>query len=255
MANLLNALAQTFKSLHLPGTPLIIANIHDAPSAKAVASLSSSKAIATGSYAIAEAAGTTDDELPLDELLRSAKIIGKMVKPFGKPLSIDIRDGYGDKLEQIVTEFITGAGVVGVNLEDFDSRSGKFYTVSEAAGRIACVLSTAKALNVPDFVVNARCDILVKGGELAEVMERGKAYLAAGATMVFVWGGSGRGGVKRDEVTRLVEAFDGRLNVLKGELSVKELAEIGVARVSVGPLLQSRAVERIREVAAELLES
>jgi 2-methylisocitrate lyase-like PEP mutase family enzyme len=234
----------------------MVANIYDAPSAKAITALASSKALATTSYAVAEAAGTSDEKLPLTELLRSAKIINRAIQPFGKPLSVDIRDGYGDALEDAVRALITEAGAVGINLEDYYQAEGRLYTVSEAVDRIKRVLDVARDLGVPDFVVNARCDVLVKGGTLEEVIERGEAYLAAGATTVFVWGGSGRGGVSREEVVRLVEAFGGRLNVLKsgGGLSVKELAEIGVARISVGPLLQGKALERIREVAAELLE-
>ncbi|KAL2785661.1 Phosphoenolpyruvate/pyruvate domain-containing protein [Aspergillus keveii] len=252
----LATLATTLKSLHTPGNPLILANIYDAPSAMTIAALPSSKALATASYAVAEAAGTTDDELPLSELLRSAKIISRVIPPFGKPLSVDIRDGYGDALEDAVKALITEAGAVGINLEDYYQAEGRLYTVSEAVDRIKRVLNVARDLGVPDFVVNARCDVLVKGRALEEVIDREKAYLAAGATIVFVWGGSGRGGLSREEVIRLVEAFGGRLNVLKsgGGLSVKELAEIGVARISVGPLLQGKALKRIREVAAELLE-
>lgn len=80
--------------------------------------------------------------------------------------------------------------------------------------RIKKVLDTAHSFGIPDFVVNARCDVLVYGGSLREVVNRGQAYLAAGASTVFVWGGSARGGLHREEVVELVEAFDGRLNVL-----------------------------------------
>jgi 2-methylisocitrate lyase-like PEP mutase family enzyme len=87
------------------------------------------------------------------------------------------------------------------------------------------------------------------------VITRGKRYLAAGATTVFVWGG-GRG-VSRAEVEQLVKEFDGRLNVsLKmtpDGLTVKQLAEIGVARISVGPSLQSIALKAFGDEAENLL--
>ncbi|KAJ5605317.1 hypothetical protein N7510_010471 [Penicillium lagena] len=256
MASTRNALAKALKKLHQPHRPIILANVYDGASAKAVASLPNSKAIATASYAVAEAAGTKDEDLSHQEIVRSAKAIASSIQSFGKPLTIDIRDGYGEKLESTVKELVE-AGIVGVNLEDFDNETKEMYSMSEAADRIKNVLSTAKAAGMPDFVVNARCDTLVNNGSLDEVIRRGQAYLDAGATTVFVWGGSSRGGISKDEVIKLVEAFNGRLNVLKSStngLSTKELATIGVARISVGPALQLAALEKIREVAKSLLE-
>ncbi|RAH47134.1 isocitrate lyase/PEP mutase family protein [Aspergillus brunneoviolaceus CBS 621.78] len=249
-----NTLAQHFKSLHRPRHPLILANVYDAATAQTVASLPSARAIATASYAVAAAAGTSDEELPCDELLGSATAIASAVRPTGKPLSIDIRDGYNTRLPMIVQELLD-AGVVGVNLEDFDNAAKTMYSRAEAVQRIRTVLGRARAAGVPDFVVNARCDALLHGGTLEEVIARGREYLAAGAATVFVWGGATRGGTTREEVGRLVEAFEGRLNVkaVPGGLTTKELAAMGVARVSVGPALLVAALERVREVAEGLL--
>ncbi|PNP38830.1 hypothetical protein TGAMA5MH_09053 [Trichoderma gamsii] len=248
-----NALAKSFKALHTPHHPLVFANVWDAVSARAVASLPNAKALATASYAVAEAAGLKDDTLTLDVNVNSAKIIATAIKEFGKPLSVDYQDGYGDGLESGLTELIQ-AGVVGINLEDYNGVTKKLYSVSEAADRIKRAMATATSLGVPDFVVNARCDTLVQGGGLEEVIERGRAYLAAGATTVFVWG-AGRG-VSRNEVVELVKAFDGRLNVLlnlSGGLTVKELADIGVARISIGPTLQIGAMAKLQKDAEAIL--
>lgn len=253
MAAVQNALAKSFKALHTSGTPLIFANIYDAVSARAVASLPSAKALATASYAVAEAAGLKDDTLTRAVNVTAARNIASAIKEFGKPLSVDFQDGYGDELEDGVTELLK-AGVVGINLEDYNGSAKKFYSISEAADRVKRVLNTANAFGVPDFVVNARCDTLVHGGNLEEVVERGQAYLAAGATTVFVWG-AGRG-VSRDEVVRLVKEFDGRLNVLlnlSGGLTTKELAAIGVARISLGPTLQIGAMAKLQKDAEAIL--
>ncbi|RFU75061.1 carboxyphosphonoenolpyruvate phosphonomutase [Trichoderma arundinaceum] len=256
MANVTNTLAKSFKALHTPHYPLIFTNIYDAVSARAVASLPGAKAIATASYAVAEAAGLKDDTLTRAVNVAAAKNIASAIKEFGKPLSVDFQDGYGDQLEEGITELVE-AGVVGVNLEDYNGSAKILYSISEATDRIKRVLSTASKLGVPDFVVNARCDTLVQGGALEEVIERGRAYLAAGATTVFVWGGSSRG-VSRNEVVDLVKAFDGRLNVLlnlSGGLTVKELAAIGVARVSIGPTLQIGAMAKLQKDAEGILSS
>ena len=70
-----NTLAKSFKDLHVPHEPVILANVYDGVSAKIVSSLPEAKAIATASYGVAQAAGTTDDKLSRDELLRSARNI------------------------------------------------------------------------------------------------------------------------------------------------------------------------------------
>ncbi|GAD91488.1 carboxyphosphonoenolpyruvate phosphonomutase-like protein [Paecilomyces variotii No. 5] len=253
MANVQNNLAKSFKALHKPGSPIVLANVYDASSAKAVASLPGAKAIATASYAVAEAAGVKDDDLTSEINLRAAKVIAAAVKGSLKPMTVDIQDGYGEQLEQVIAELLR-AGVVGVNIEDYDKEQKKMYGVSEAADRIKGVLDIARQHGVPDFVVNARCDILLRGGTLDEAITRGQAYLAAGATTAFVWGGPSRGGISRDEVMELVKAFDGRLNVLSGGLTTKQLADIGVARISIGPALQLAAMTKLKQDAEEVLQ-
>jgi 2-methylisocitrate lyase-like PEP mutase family enzyme len=247
-------LASTFKALHQPGNPLILANIYDILSARVVASLPSCKALATASYAVAAASGTTDEDLDLDTSLAVIPGIAEVVKQFNKPLTVDIQDGYGDSLERAIASLID-YGVVGVNLEDCDKK-GKLYSSGDAVQRIKRTMTVAKEKNVPDFVVNARCDVLVQGGKLDEVLDRGKKYLAAGATTVFVWGGSNRG-VSRQEVQTLVKNFDGRLNVLLSQkpdaLSIPQLKELGVARISIGPTLQIKAMKTLTEEAEKLL--
>ncbi|ETI26037.1 hypothetical protein G647_02814 [Cladophialophora carrionii CBS 160.54] len=254
----LSETAKTFRDLHRPGRPLVLANVYDILSAKTVAGLPSCHALATASYSVALAAGTTDDELTLDQNIAAARQIGKVAAAHGKPLTVDLQDGYGDRLADAVRQVIA-AGAVGINLEDYDREAKTFYSVDEAAARVRTavqVAGDAPGAGLRDFVVNARCDTLVQGGELAEVIERGKRYLDAGATSVFVWGGRQRG-VSRAEVERLVAAFDGRLSVsFKWEegLTVAELAAIGVARISVGPAIMFFAMAEYERRARHLLD-
>lgn len=93
-------------------------------------------------------------------------------------------------------------GVVGINLEDFAREKNGLYTVGEAVERIRTVMSVAREKGLADFVVNARTDVLVWGREMDEAIARGRAYLDAGATTVFLWGGRERGGLARGEVER-----------------------------------------------------
>jgi 2-methylisocitrate lyase-like PEP mutase family enzyme len=251
-----NKSAEALKSLHKrPNRPLVLTNVYDILSARAVAELPSSEAIATASYAIARAAGTADDDLTLDINLAAVQGIAAVSRELNKPLTVDIQDGYGSQLEDAISKLLD-LGVAGVNLEDCDKDTHELYDLETAVSRIRRVLDVARKRSVPDFVVNARCDVLVYGGELEKVLERGKRYLEAGATSVFVWGGSKRG-VSKAEVEEMVKAFGGRLNVsLKmgtDGLTIKELADIGVARISVGPALQFVAMKAFLSEAEKLL--
>jgi 2-methylisocitrate lyase-like PEP mutase family enzyme len=97
--------------------------------------------------------------------------------------------------------------------------------------------------------------VLVQGGTLNEVLDCGKKYLAVVATTIFVWGSSR--GVSLQEVQRLVKEFDGRLNILLSgkpdALTIPRLKELGVARISIGPTLQLKAMETLTQEAEKLL--
>jgi 2-methylisocitrate lyase-like PEP mutase family enzyme len=196
--------------------------------------------------------------MTLETNLNAVRAISPIAKQYGLPLSIDWQDGYGDRLEEGI-EKILQLGVVGLNLEDCDKATQKMIPVNEAAERVKRVLAVAKKNGVEDFVVNARTDTLIHGGPVSDAITRGKSYLAAGATTVFVWGGSIRGGITKSEVVELTRAFDGKLNVaLKtdpGNLTVKDLSKIGVARLSIGPTLQFVAMKTYAEEAEKILNS
>jgi 2-methylisocitrate lyase-like PEP mutase family enzyme len=251
------ALAAAFRALHVPGKPIILTNVYDAASARAVADIPATKALATASYAVASAVGTTDDDLSLEQNLAAVSTIAPFAKERGLPLSVDFQDGYGDRLEEGV-EKLLAYGVVGINLEDFDKVAQKIIPLETAAERVKRAVAVAKKTGVDDFVVNARTDSLLHGGTVTEAISRGKAYLAAGATTVFVLGGTAPAGwLSKEEVAELVRAFDGKLNIgfkrAPGRLTVKELTELGVARLSIGPTLQMAAMKALKAEAETIL--
>lgn len=240
------AQAEKLASLHIPHKPLVLTNVWDAATAKVAAAHPSCAAIATASYAVAASAGIEDDGLTLEQNLAAVDGVAAEARRHAKPLTVDMQSGYGDRLEEAVRKLLQ-RGVVGCNLEDRDTTTGKMYPLEEAARRVERVLAAAKDLGVPGFVVNARTDVLVTGGPVDEAIERGRAYLNAGATTVFVWGGPKRGGMKREEVVKITEALGGRVSVRlclgDEDLTIQDLAEIGVARISCGPELWRKAME------------
>jgi 2-methylisocitrate lyase-like PEP mutase family enzyme len=246
----LNNTAKALRALHVPGKPLLLANVYDAITARAVASLPACHALATTSGAVAAAAGVEDNDMDMETNLRAVQAISKIAKELQKPLTVDFQSGYGDELEEGVERLIN-YGVVGLNLEDVNTETKKFYDVEEAASRVHRVMQTAITHGVSDFVVNARVDTFLHDGPIEDAIKRGKAYLAAGAFNIFVLGGPKRGGVSDAEIKQLTEAFDGKLNVgvklSAAEMIVKNVTAIGVARCSIGSQLRFSASKAVDE--------
>ncbi|KAL4870569.1 hypothetical protein BDV12DRAFT_165831 [Aspergillus spectabilis] len=251
-----NELAVQFRRLHIPGQPIVLTNVFDAATASLIANHPATKAIATASYAIAAAQGISDNDMTLSQNLATVRSIAASLSANGLPklpLSVDVQDGYD--VPETITEIIK-LGAVGCNIEDVNNSTEQLRPLPEAVRRIKLALQTARDLGVPDFVINARTDILGYGGSIEDAIERGRAFLDAGACTVFVWGPGGRG-TSTSEIKKLVAALDGRLNVklvLKdGFLTIPELRQIGVARISMGPELYRTAMRAFEETANELL--
>jgi 2-methylisocitrate lyase-like PEP mutase family enzyme len=249
------ARAKQFRDLHRPGKPVVFANVYDPPTAEVVASSPSSEALATASYAIAAVNGVEDDDLDLDTNLAALRRIVPVALKHGKPITVDLQDGYGDQLEHAITSIIE-LGVSGCNIEDRDNSTGELLPIDSAAARIKRASQVAMMFGVPSFVINARTDAVLVNGDVDAAITRGQAYLEAGATTIFVWGGPR--GLSRSEVIRLCDAFNGRLNVLArltpDGLTIRELADIGVARISIGPALWRHAMAAFRERAESHLQ-
>ena len=254
----LNTQAQRLRALHTPGKPLVLTNVWDAISANAIAALPGTKALATASAAIAAASDLSDDDLTLTVNMRAAESIAKVAAAHNLPLTVDLQDGFGDELEEAVRRVIELGGV-GINLEDYGREIDGLYGVEEQCSRIRRVMVVARDSGVPDFVINARSDALFAGTGIEDVIKRGQAYLDAGAWNVFVWGGPSRKGWGRDEVGKVCRAFDGRLNVILdimsgNGLAIRDLEDIGVARISVGPQLMRRTAVLLAGEAQKILD-
>lgn len=244
-----NALAQRLRSLCRPGQPLVLTNVYDAATASITATHPSTKALATASYAIALVSGTEDANLDLQTNLAGIRTVATIAKKHDLPLTADLQDGYADVAESV--RLSIDAGAVGCNLEDVDTKPNTLRSVSDHVSRIQTALHAAREAGIPDFVLNARTDVLTFGGSVDEAIERGKAYLKAGATTVYIWGGPKGRGVSREEVQQLVEGLGGminaKMNLRPGFLNVQDLAELGVARISVGPEMYHKAMQGFRE--------
>jgi 2-methylisocitrate lyase-like PEP mutase family enzyme len=230
--------ATTLLGLHRDPTLLTVVNVWDAISATVVTDVPGTLALATASHSIAASRGYEDGEnIPVDEMIEEVR---RIVAATHLPVSADLEGGYGDAAETVRKAI--GAGVVGANIED------QLKPLAEATAQVEAVLAAAAAEGVPDFVLNARTDAFVKGAAdpLAEAVTRGKAYLDAGAPVVFV-----PGKLDEQQVETLVEAFGPqRLTTIgvPGTPALARLEQLGVARVSYGPMSQRVALTALAEL-------
>jgi 2-methylisocitrate lyase-like PEP mutase family enzyme len=226
---------ETFRALHRPGQPLVLVNAWDAASAR-IAEAAGAPAVASTSAGVSWAWGAPDgDGLGRASALAAA---ARIVAAVRVPVTVDFESGYGTTPDEVAGAVadVVALGAVGVNIED-GARS-----VAEQSERLA-------ALRGLDVFVNARIDTFLRGtGDLAETLRRAAAFVQAGADGVFVPGVG-----DPDTIATLVKEVPAPLNVLvgAGSPSVAELADLGVARVSLGSAVAQAAYALAARAAAE----
>lgn len=178
------------------------------------------------------------------------------------PIMADADTGYGNAVTVYHTvQYFEAAGIVGINIEDQVSpkRCGHMHGKEIIDGREMAkkVEAAVKAKKDPDFIINARTDaIAIEGIEGA--IKRAKLYVAAGADMVYADAIQ-----SDDQIERFVDAVGVPVSVNMGFgirsrpttplLSVKRLAELGVARVTLARMLPAAAILGMRK-ALELMQ-
>jgi 2-methylisocitrate lyase-like PEP mutase family enzyme len=247
--------AAAFKALHVPGRPLILFNIWDAGSAKAVAA-GGAKALATGSWSVAAANGFPDGErIPLDLCVANLR---RIVDTVDLPVTLDLESGYGADPAAVGEAFarVVQAGAIGCNIEDSFPENGSLREAADQAARLRAARAAADGLGVPAFL-NARTDVFFQAGPdrhdegmVAAALERGRAYADAGAAGLFV-----PGVVSERLIGLLVEGSPLPINLMAGAATppAARLAELGVARISHGPGPYRQAMRALEEAARAVL--
>lgn len=243
--------ANDFRTLHVPGRPIVLFNIWDPGSAKAVVA-SGAKAIATGSWSVAAANGYGDGEkIPLDFAIDN---LARIVRATELPVSIDIESGYGKTPEDVARTIqrTIEAGAIGCNIEDSFPENGKLRDVNEQTQRIRAAREASDASGIPYFI-NARTDVFFQksadqhdDGMLQDAISRAAAYAEAGASGIFV-----PGLINAELMARLTKATKLPVNIMVGKNtpSLDVLANAGIARVSHGPGPYLAAMQKLKELA------
>jgi 2-methylisocitrate lyase-like PEP mutase family enzyme len=189
-------------------------------------------------------------------------VITKIVEAVRVPVTVDVEAGYGNNLTEILDSLrkIIETGIVGINIEDSINLSPVLMDESEFCERIAAIRALADSLGF-HLVINARTDSYYTSSasprkKLSESIRRGNKYREAGADCIFVQPVS-----DRETISTLVKEIDAPINILANPgigagvpPSVRELQDLGVARLSLGSGVMKATLALIKKVADELLE-
>jgi 2-methylisocitrate lyase-like PEP mutase family enzyme len=244
--------------LHHAATPLILINAWDAASAAMVAHCGL-PAVASSSAALANAMGFPDGQhLPWPQMLSAVQ---RIVHAVSVPVTADIESGFAANPQELETTIsqIIATGAVGVNLEDAqpgqDAR-GPLFPLTEQIARIQAARRAADAQKI-HLLINARTDAYWQAGispeeALRNTLERGKAYMSAGADCIFVPGLR-----NPDHIRQVVDHWKSPVNILAGPdvPSIPELTKLGVKRVSYGSGPHRAAMGLLRRMATEASSS
>ncbi|ARM86810.1 phosphonoenolpyruvate phosphonomutase protein [Rhizobium sp. CIAT894] len=246
--------AKAFAALHRKGDPIVLYNIWDAGTARAVAD-AGAKALATGSWSVAAAHGFADGEkLPMAVLVETAKSITDAVD---LPLSVDFEGAYSAEPQGAAANVarLVEIGAVGINFEDRVVAGEGLYPVESQAARIRAIRAMADGKDIP-FFINARTDLFLAESDLSkhaglvdQAIERGRAYAAAGGNGFFV-----PGLIEPALIEKICAASSLPVNIMMraGAPDVKALAKLGVGRISYGPGPYRSMMEKLKQEAAAI---
>jgi 2-methylisocitrate lyase-like PEP mutase family enzyme len=244
--------AKRLRDLHHGPPILVLPNAWDAVSAR-IFEAEGFPAIATTSAGVSATLGYPDGGIvPAREMIEA---IARIARAVDVPVTADIEHAYGATPDAVADSVlrVIAAGAVGINIEDMVPGASDLEPLTLQTDKIASIVRASRTAGVP-IVVNARTDVFLRAvgapeTRLGMAIERGKAFMAAGADCVFVPG-------VRDAATirALVDGIGGPINILAmgGTPPIAELEALGVARVSVGSGPHRATLALTRDIAREL---
>lgn len=241
--------ATVFRQLHERPGAFLIPNPWDVGTARLLARLGF-EALATTSAGYAFSQGQRDSSTGRDEMIAHVSTIAGATD---LPVNADLENGYGDTPEAVAETFrlAAGAGVVGGSIEDATGdRERPLYERDVAVERVRAAAEAVRGL---PFLLTARAEnYLVGRSDLGDTIARLQAYQEAGADVLYAPGVS-----TKEEIAGIVRSVDRPVNVVMGlrgaQLSLRELSELGVKRVSVGSALSRVALGAMLRAAEEML--
>lgn len=222
---------RAFRTLHESGF-FVIPNPWDIGSARYLQSLGF-KALATTSSGLAWANGVSDGQMNRDAVIRHLR---EMVAATDVPISADFQAGFADHLNDLEASVSLAieTGIAGLSIEDSTGDTSKpIRDLDDAVARVRAVREIIDRSSTEILLV-ARADNFFMGiADLDDTIARLQAYSAAGADCLYA-----PGITTRQQIIAVVAAVAPKpVNLLVAgatELTLQEIAELGVRRVSVG---------------------
>ena len=244
---------KVFRALHAREHAFIIPNPWDIGTAHLLARLGF-EALATTSAGHAFSLGQQDNTVTRDKTMGHAVDI---VSATDLPVSADLLNGFGDSPETVAeTIRLAGrTGLVGGSIEDSTNRRDEpIYGFELSVERVRAASEAARSFPF-SFMLTARAEnYLVGRSDVKDTIKRLQAYQEAGADVLYAPGLS-----TRDDIAAVVSSVDRPVNVLMGlagvGMTVAELSELGVKRISVGGALSRAALGAFLRAAREMKES
>jgi len=247
--------ARLFRALHERPGIFVMPNPWDAGTAKLFASLGF-EALATTSLGFASSRGRVDGTLSIsrEELIANCREIASATE---LPVNADLENGYADDPEEAATviRLAADAGVVGGSMEDATGDPAKpIYDFDLAVERVAAAARIAHALPFP-FTLTARAENYLHGRpDLEDTIRRLQAFATVGADVLYAPGLR-----DLDTIRRIVAAVPKPVNVVMSsadpEITVQQLAAVGVKRISVGGALSRLAFAAVRDAAVAMRDA
>jgi 2-methylisocitrate lyase-like PEP mutase family enzyme len=213
------------------------------------------KAIQGTSGGIGAALGYPDGEVMSRDLF--IEVSGSFASAVTVPFNADGERGYGDEagVRDTVCALVV-CGVAGMNLEDGAAKSrGGLVELAEQLRKIKAVIETKRELG-SEFFLNARVDafhVITDDPKkaLEQAIVRGNAYAEAGGDCIFYLNLHAA-----ETIGRVAKEVKAPISILAGPQSpsVRELQDLGVARVSYGSGFMKAAITGTKRLAQEILE-
>jgi len=241
---------EAFRKLHEKGSCFVIPNPWDQGSARILEHMGF-KALASSSAGFAFSIAKPD--LGITKASLMTHLTG-VCQATSVPVSADLQNGFGNDPEDVAVTILQAAksGIVGGSIEDASGDGGNpVYPLELAAERIRHAAVAARSLGFK-FTLTARAENYLYGrADLKDTIRRLQAYQEAGADVLFA-----PGITASEDIRQIVSSIDKPLNVLIGmsmHLTVAQLQELGVTRISLGGSLARAAYGALMRAATEIL--